>query len=137
MRARGSCGKNPWGPTAGDLDCYVHRVERTHRDVRLNGADHYLIYFQVAGRSALTQIDQTVQLTAGDVARGTTCGEFIYSLRRASSTPSRPAGFRPASQRDRLRLRLSRLSAFRAKIPQSVWLFAGRMLDIVKASVTE
>jgi AraC-like DNA-binding protein len=38
-------------------------------------------YFQVAGRSALTQIDQTVQLTAGDVARGTTCGEFIYSLR--------------------------------------------------------
>jgi AraC-like DNA-binding protein len=97
--------------------------------VRLSGADHYLILFQVAGQSTLTQIDQTMQLTAGDVAlvscstdklfericgvikdglsdpdfgphevavaarvslryvqklfteRGTTCSEFIYSLR--------------------------------------------------------
>ena len=34
-------------------------------------------------------------------------------------------GHRPASQRDRLRLRLSRLCAFRAGISQAVWLFAG------------
>ena len=33
-----------WRPAAGDLG---HRVERTHRDVCLNGADHYLILFQV------------------------------------------------------------------------------------------
>jgi AraC family transcriptional activator of tynA and feaB len=57
--------KIQWRPAARDHGCYAHRLERTHRDVRLNGADHYLILFQVAGRS---QIDQTMQLTAGDVA---------------------------------------------------------------------
>jgi AraC family transcriptional regulator, positive regulator of tynA and feaB len=57
-----------WASTAGDLGCYAHRVERTQRDVRRDGADHYLILFQVAGRSALTQMDQAVELTAGDVA---------------------------------------------------------------------
>jgi len=74
MRPLSACGlaaaavKIQWRPAAGDLGCYAHRVERTHRDVRLDCAGHYLILFQVAGRSALTQIDQTVQLTAGDVA---------------------------------------------------------------------
>jgi AraC-like DNA-binding protein len=57
--------KIQWGPAAGDHGCYAHRVERT---VRQNGADHYLVLFQVAGQSTLTQIDQTMQLTAGDVA---------------------------------------------------------------------
>src|ERR1700691_2137661 len=74
MRPLSACGfaaaavKIQWRPGAGDLGCYAHRFERTHRDVRFNGADHYLILFQVAGRSALTQIDRTLQLTAGDVA---------------------------------------------------------------------
>jgi AraC family transcriptional regulator, positive regulator of tynA and feaB len=74
IRPLSACGlaaaaaKIQWRPAAGDLGCYAHQIERTHRDVRLSGADHYLILFQVAGRSALTQIDQTVQLTAGDVA---------------------------------------------------------------------
>src|SRR5258708_22048987 len=74
MRPVSACGlaaaavKIEWRSAAGDPSCYAHRVERTHRDVRLKGADHYLILFQVAGRSALTQIDQTVQLAAGDVA---------------------------------------------------------------------
>jgi len=74
MRSLSACGfpaaavKIQWRSAAGDHGCYAHRVERTQRDVPRNGADHYLILFQVAGRSSLTQIDQTVQLTAGDVA---------------------------------------------------------------------
>jgi AraC-like DNA-binding protein len=74
MRPISACGlaaaavKIQWRTAAGGHGCYAHRLERTQRDVRLDGADHYLILFQVAGRSALTQIDQTVQLTAGDVA---------------------------------------------------------------------
>ena len=61
--------------------------------------------------------------------RGTTCSEFIYSHRldHAAHLLHRRAllGTRPASQRDRLRLRLSRICAFRAEVPQAVWLFAG------------
>jgi AraC-like DNA-binding protein len=43
-------------------------VERTHRDVRLDGADHYFTIFQLAGRSAMTHNDQSVLLDVGDVA---------------------------------------------------------------------
>jgi AraC-like DNA-binding protein len=74
MRPISACGlaaaavKIQWRTAAGDHGCYAHRLERTQRDVRLNGADHYLILFQVAGRSALTQSDHTAQLTVGDVA---------------------------------------------------------------------
>jgi AraC family transcriptional regulator, positive regulator of tynA and feaB len=81
MRPLSSCGlaaaavKIQWRTAAGNHGCYAHQVERTaHQlertrgDVRLNGAVHYLISFQVAGQSALTQIDQTVRLTEGDVA---------------------------------------------------------------------
>jgi AraC family transcriptional activator of tynA and feaB len=74
MRPLSACGlsaaavKIQWRPAGRDHGCYAHRVERTQRDVRQNGADHYLILFQVAGQSTLTQIDQTMQLTAGDVA---------------------------------------------------------------------
>jgi AraC family transcriptional activator of tynA and feaB len=74
MRQINACGlaaaavKIQWGPAAGDLGCFAHRVERTYRHGRLDGADHYLLVFQVAGQSALTQVDQAVQLTVGDVA---------------------------------------------------------------------
>jgi AraC-like DNA-binding protein len=58
--------------------------------------------------------------------RGTTCSEFIYSSRldHAAHLLHRRAvaGYGRASQRDRLRLRFSRLCAFRAEIPQAVWL---------------
>jgi AraC family transcriptional activator of tynA and feaB len=60
--------KIQWDSTQGDLGRYVHRLERTYRDVRLDGSDHYLILFQVAGQSAMTQIDRAAQLTVGDVA---------------------------------------------------------------------
>jgi AraC-like DNA-binding protein len=91
VRPLSACGlaatavKIQWRPAAGDLGCYAHRVERTHRDVRLKGADHYLILFQVAGRSALTQIDQTVQLTAGDVALVDAARPATYFSRHRST----------------------------------------------------
>jgi AraC family transcriptional regulator, positive regulator of tynA and feaB len=74
MRPLSACGlraaavKIQCGPAARDHGCYAHRLERTQTDVRRNGADHYLILFQVTGQSTLTQIDQTMQLSAGDVA---------------------------------------------------------------------
>jgi AraC family transcriptional activator of tynA and feaB len=44
------------------------RCERTQRDVRLDGVDHCLAIFQVAGRSTVIQNDQAVALAVGDVA---------------------------------------------------------------------
>jgi AraC-like DNA-binding protein len=51
-------------------------------------------------------------------ARGTTCIASLGSRRALGASPG--TGHRPASQRDRLRLWLSRLPSFRAKISQSV-----------------
>ena len=56
------------GFTAIDFGRNAYRSERTHRDARLAGADYYYAVFQVAGRSALTQNDQSVELAVGDVA---------------------------------------------------------------------
>jgi AraC family transcriptional regulator, positive regulator of tynA and feaB len=60
--------KIQWEDVAVSLGRHVHRVERNYRDVRRDGVDHHLVIFQVAGQSALSQNDQTVQLAAGDVA---------------------------------------------------------------------
>jgi AraC family transcriptional regulator, positive regulator of tynA and feaB len=56
------------GFTATDIGCNSHRVERTSRDVRLDGADHYFVVFLVRGQLAMTHNDQTLRLAAGDVA---------------------------------------------------------------------
>jgi AraC-like DNA-binding protein len=56
------------GFVAMDLSCNAHRVERTQRDARLDGVDHWYAVFQVVGRSMMIQGDQPVRLTAGDVA---------------------------------------------------------------------
>src|SRR5260370_5667425 len=56
------------GFTALDIGCNAQRVERTYRDVRLDGADHYFAVFQVDGQLAMTHNDQVVRLAAGDVA---------------------------------------------------------------------
>jgi AraC-like DNA-binding protein len=56
------------GTAAMELGCNACRSERTHRDVRVAGADYYYAVFQIASRSALTQNDQAVQLAVGDVA---------------------------------------------------------------------
>ena len=46
---------------AGDRGCQAHWLERTFHDVRRDGSDHYLILFQVAEQSAMSQIDRTAQ----------------------------------------------------------------------------
>jgi AraC family transcriptional regulator, positive regulator of tynA and feaB len=56
------------GLAAVDLGWNAHRIERTHRDVRLDGVDHYCALFQLAGQSTVTQNDQSVRLAVGDVA---------------------------------------------------------------------
>src|SRR3979490_3534235 len=58
---------NVCGLAAVDIGWNAHRVERTHRDIRLDGAEHYYVLFQVSGKTAMTQNDQAVQLAAGDV----------------------------------------------------------------------
>jgi AraC family transcriptional activator of tynA and feaB len=57
-----------WGFTTLDIGSNAPRVERTQRDVRLDGVDHYFAIFQVAGQSAVTHNDQALQLAVGDVA---------------------------------------------------------------------
>ena len=56
------------GFTALNIGCNAHRVERTCRDARLDGVDHYFAVFQVGGQSAMTHNDQSVRLDVGDVA---------------------------------------------------------------------
>ena len=55
------------GFTVLDTGCNAGRVERSFRDARLDGADHYFVLFPVRGQSLLIQNDQTTRLTAGDV----------------------------------------------------------------------
>jgi AraC family transcriptional activator of tynA and feaB len=91
MRSLTACGLEAasvgiqWTSVAGDLGCHDHRVERARRDVRRDGADHYLILFQVAGRSALTQIDQAVELAVGDVALVDAARPVTYLSRHRSA----------------------------------------------------
>ena len=46
---------------------FAMRFERTHRDVRLDGADHFVALFQLAGRSAMTHNEEAVRFGVGDV----------------------------------------------------------------------
>jgi AraC family transcriptional regulator, positive regulator of tynA and feaB len=57
-----------YGLVAMDLSCNAQRVERTQRDARLDGVDHYYAVFQVAGGSTVIQNDQAVKLAVGDAA---------------------------------------------------------------------
>jgi AraC family transcriptional regulator, positive regulator of tynA and feaB len=56
------------GFTALDIGCNAQRVERTYRDVRLDGADHYFAVFPIDGQLAMTHNDQAVRLAPGDIA---------------------------------------------------------------------
>src|SRR6267143_676650 len=92
------------GLTAAEVGSNAHRVERTLRDIRLDGADHFVALFQLAGRSAMTHNEEAVRFGFGDpdldpcevaaragislrylqklfTQRGSTCSEFIYSFR--------------------------------------------------------
>jgi AraC family transcriptional regulator, positive regulator of tynA and feaB len=57
-----------YGFTALNIGCNAQRIERTCRDARLDGVDHYFAVFQVGGQSAMTHNDQAVRLAVGDVA---------------------------------------------------------------------
>src|SRR5271155_1075126 len=59
---------NVCGFTAVDFCCNAGRIERTYHDTRLDGVDHYVVFFPVAGRSAMIHNDQSVELAVGDVA---------------------------------------------------------------------
>src|SRR4051794_38967440 len=56
------------GFTALDIGSNAPRVERTNRDVRLDGADHYVVLSLVSGQLTMVHNDQTVRLAVGDVA---------------------------------------------------------------------
>lgn len=56
------------GITALNIGSNALRVERTQRDVRLDGIDHYFAVFQVAGRSVMSHNDQVFELAGDDVA---------------------------------------------------------------------
>ena len=56
------------GFTALDIGSNAPRVERTYRDVRLDGVDHYFAFFPVAGQPTMNHNDQAVRLAVGDVA---------------------------------------------------------------------
>jgi len=55
-----------WG--AADRGRSADGLEWSYRDARCDSADHYLMLFQVAGQTAMTQIGQAAQLAVGDVA---------------------------------------------------------------------
>jgi AraC family transcriptional regulator, positive regulator of tynA and feaB len=50
------------------VDHNGHRIQRTQRDVRLDGVEDYYIVVQVVGQSTITQNDQVAKLDVGDVA---------------------------------------------------------------------
>ncbi|WP_181183313.1 helix-turn-helix domain-containing protein [Mesorhizobium sp. B3-1-7] len=56
------------GFTALDIGSNAPRVERTYRDARLDGADHYFAHFQANGELAMLHNDQAVRFAQGDVA---------------------------------------------------------------------
>ena len=56
-----------WEFLALDIGSNAQRIERTKRDVRLDGMEYYAAVFQLAGRSAISQNDQVVSLAVGEV----------------------------------------------------------------------
>jgi AraC family transcriptional activator of tynA and feaB len=57
-----------YGFVSVELSCNAHRVERTQRDIRIDGMDHYFALFQIAGASTILQNDRVVQPIVGDIA---------------------------------------------------------------------
>jgi AraC family transcriptional activator of tynA and feaB len=55
------------GLIAAEVGSNAYVVERTHRDVRVGGADHYVVLFQLAGCSAMTHNEEAVRFGVGDV----------------------------------------------------------------------
>jgi AraC-like DNA-binding protein len=85
IRPFNACGleatsvKIRWG--SADRGYTDREGEPRYRDVRCDGADHYLMMFQVAGQTAMSQIDQAAQLAVGDVALVDAARPVTYSSR--------------------------------------------------------
>ena len=62
VRSRLICGLN-----ASDISNNVRRCDRTQKDLRIDGVDHYYAVFQIAGRSTIAQDDNAATLGPGDV----------------------------------------------------------------------
>ena len=123
IRPFNACGleatsvKIRWGAADGGYP--EHRVEWSYRDVRCDGADHYLIMFQVAGQIAMSQIDEVAQLAVGDVALVDAARPVRYIARSSSPQcltlrlPRRSVrshlGFEPQGVDSRQATRASRL----------------------------
>jgi AraC family transcriptional regulator, positive regulator of tynA and feaB len=56
-----------WGCKAVVISCNVHRVERTSRDVRLDGKKYYYAMLYLAGRTTMIQNDRVEKLVVGDI----------------------------------------------------------------------
>jgi AraC family transcriptional activator of tynA and feaB len=55
------------GLAAVDIGWNARRIERTCRDARLDGMEHYYVLIQVSGKSAMIQNDQARRIGLGDV----------------------------------------------------------------------
>ena len=75
---------NVCGFMALDIGCNAPRIERTYRDVRLDGADHYFAVFQLGGQATMTHNDQAVRLAVGDVALVDTARPATYFANNGS-----------------------------------------------------
>src|SRR5260370_22887017 len=58
---------NVCGLAAVDIGWNARRLERTYRDARLDGMEHYYVRIQVSGKSAMIQNDRALRIAAGDV----------------------------------------------------------------------
>jgi AraC family transcriptional regulator, positive regulator of tynA and feaB len=54
------------GFKAVDAGCNAARVERDHRDIRLDGADDYFALFRFRGQALMRQDEEAVRLAVGD-----------------------------------------------------------------------
>ena len=77
------------GLTAAEVGSNAHRVERTLRDIRLDGADHFVALFQLAGRSAMTHNEEAVRFGVGDVVLVdvTRPATFLRAMRGSRGIP--------------------------------------------------
>src|SRR5258707_3248485 len=55
-----------YGLIAAEVGSNAHVVERTHRAVRVDGADRYVMLFQLACRSAMTYNQQPMRFGFGE-----------------------------------------------------------------------
>jgi AraC family transcriptional regulator, positive regulator of tynA and feaB len=58
---------NVCGLAAVDIGWNARRIERTYRDARLDGMEHYYVRIQVSGKSAMIQNDRARRIAVGDV----------------------------------------------------------------------